>query len=270
MIQTICVVLVAIYSSEVTDNQFLISDIFLIFPLELFLSMTKPYFELTYHYPIMNLVSFPIIISILIHTLIVFAFQFGGYKILKNHYNWENICEFDDDNLALPCHENTILFLISIFQYTGIAISFFVSKPFRQRIYTNWILMIYLAGIYFYCIWITINCDSWSKDVFNLHDLEKKELDNEEDIIKGGKNMKYYIFVIAVINTFVNNLFEWVFMKFVRKFYEKNEIKSFKNQIKNEKIRKERNEQNINEEVQIYKYNRVYYYDRRMKKKSKS
>jgi len=270
MIQTICVVLVAIYSSEVTDNQFLISDIFLIFPLELFLSMTKPYFELTYHYPIMNLVSFPIIISILIHTLIVFAFQFGGYKILKNHYKWENICDFDDDNLALPCHENTILFLISIFQYTGIAISFFVSKPFRQRIYTNWILMIYLVGIYFYCIWITINCDSWSKDIFNLHDLEKKELDNEEDIIKGGKNMKYYIFIIAVINTLANNLFEWVFMNFVRKFYEKNEIKNFKMQIKNEKIRKERNEQNINEEVQIYKYNRVYYYDRRKEKKSKS
>ena len=271
MIQSICVVLVAIYTSEVTDNQFLITDIFLIFPLELFLSMTKPYFELTYHYPIMNLISFPIIFSILIHTLIVFSFQFGGYKILKKYYKWKNICDFDDDDSPLPCHENTIFFLISIFQYTGIAISFFVSKPFRQRIFTNWILMIYLAGIYFYCIWITINCDGWSQDVFNIHDLEKKDLDNDDDIIKGGKKMKYFVFLIAVINTLVNNLFEWGFMILVRRFYEKNEIKNFKREILKEKEKDERQneEENEIEDVEIYKYNRVYYYDRRIEKKSK-
>ena len=275
MIQSICVVLVAIYSSEVTDNQFLISDIFLIFPLELFLSMTKPYSQLTFHYPNTNLLSFPIIISIIIHSLIVFSFQFGGYKILKDHYDWDNICIFDEDDTALPCHENTIIFLISIFQYTGSAISFFVSKPFRQRIYTNWILMIYLAGIYFYSIWITINCDSWSKKVLNLFDLEKKVSDEEEsedksNIIKGGKKMKYFIFIIAIVNTIVSIAFEWIIMKFVNRYYERNQINKFKENIEEEKLSRQNSGQSKkNKEVEIYKYHRVYYYNRREKENKK-
>ena len=236
MIQSICDVLVSIYKSDLGDYQYLISDVFLIFPLESFLSMTKPYFKLTYHYPIIDLISFPIILSILIHSLIIFAFQFGGYKILKVSYKWENICDFDKDGLPLPCHDNTIIFLISIFQYTGSAISFFVSKPFRQRIYTNWILMIYLAIIYFYSIWITINCDRWSKDLFIIHDLENSSLDEEDNIIiKGGDKMKYYIIIIAIVNTIISIFFEWVIMSFIKKYYEKRIINNYKKEIEQEK-----------------------------------
>ena len=129
--------------------------------------------------------------SILVHSAIVFAFQFGGYKILKKHYGWENICDFDDDDNPLPCHENTILFLISLFQYLGLGIAFFVSKPFRQRLYRNWLVMIYLAGAYFYSIWITINCDSWSKDLFDLYDLEKRgDTDDEEEGEEGEEEVE--------------------------------------------------------------------------------
>ena len=273
VIQSLTVILVSIYVSEVNDYQALLTDLFLIFPMELFLSMTKPYEKLTHHYPIIKLLSFPIIISILIHTLLVFAFQFGGYKILKNHYNWENICDFDEDDEPLPCHENTVLFLISIFQYTGSAVAFFVSKPFRQRIYTNWVLMIYLAGIYFYSIWITINCDSWSKDLFNLHDLEKKNVENKgnNEVIKGGDKIKYYILIIAIVNTFVSIFFEWIIMKFVRKIYENRKIKNYKIKIDREKNMKENKEKRKEiDEVNLYKYNRVYFYDRRIQKKSQN
>ena len=89
VIQSLTVILVAIYVSEVTDYQALLTDLFLIFPMELFLSMTKPNENLTHHYPIIKLISFPILTSIIVHILLVFAFQFGGYKILKkntNHY----------------------------------------------------------------------------------------------------------------------------------------------------------------------------------------
>ena len=310
MIQFICVTLMMIYITYLSDFQFLVSDLFIIFPLEWFLAMTKPYSSLTHHYPIANLISFPVITSVLVHSAIVFAFQFGGYKILKNHYNWENICEFDDNDNPLACHENTIYFLIALFQYLGLAIAFFVSKPFRQEIYTNWLLMIYLAGAYFYSIWITIHCDSWSKKLFKLWDLEQRgdvgddeeeedeeeeegddeeeeendeeSTDEEEDIelgeeefeviideeddsiIPGGKNMKYYILIIAGVNTVVNIIFEWVFMRLINYCYENRQIKSYKKEIEAAKMLKQNNPDNTEiKDVKIYKYQRVYYYDRR-------
>ena len=312
MIQFICVTLMMIYITYLTDFQFLVSDLFIIFPLEWFLAMTKPYSKLTHHYPISGLLSFPVLTSVLIHSGIVFAFQFGGYKILKNHYGWENICDFNDNDSPLPCHENTIYFLISLFQYLGLAIAFFVSKPFRQRIYTNWLLMIYLAGAYFYSIWITIHCDSWSKKLFDLYDLEQRgdveeeeeeeggnneepenenedenaeeeenneteeeevnEEDNEDDdIIPGGKNMKYYILIIAGVNTIVNIVFEWVIMRFINYCYESIEIKKFKKEIELEKAMKQKNADDPEiKDVQIYKYQRVYYYERRKQLKLKN
>ena len=301
MIQFICVTLMMIYITYLTDFQFLVSDLFIIFPLEWFLAMTKPYSKLTHHYPISGLLSFPVLTSVLIHSGIVFAFQFGGYRILKNHYGWENICDFNDNDSPLPCHENTIYFLISLFQYLGLAIAFFVSKPFRQRIYTNWLLMIYLAGAYFYSIWITIHCDSWSKKLFDLYDLEQRgdveeeeeeeggnneepenenedenaeeeenneteeEEDNEDDdIIPGGKNMKYYILIMAGVNTVVNIIFEWFIMRLINYCYENMQIKKFKKEIELEKAMKQKNADDPEiKDVQIYKYQRVYYYERR-------
>ena len=133
--------------------------------------------------------------------------------------------------------------------------------------------MIYLAGIYFYSIWITINSDSWSKDLFNLYDLEKKdENNNNNDIIKGGDKMKYYIFIIQIVNTFVSIFFEWVIMKLVKKCYENKKIKKYKDEIDKEKNMKQRKDKDKNkdiDEVNLYKYNRVYFYDRRIQKHQK-
>ena len=316
MIQFFCVTLMMIYVTYLSDFQFLVSDLFIIFPLEWFLAMTKPYSKLTHHYPISGLLTFPVLISIISHSLIVFAFQFGGYHILKNHYNWENICDFDESDAPLPCHENTIYFLISLYQYLALAIAFFVSKPFRQRIYTNWLLMIYLAGAYFYSIWITIHCDNWSKKLFDLYDLEQRgdieeeeeeegeeeegdeaedtaveeETENNEEevneyeaeeeeveveiesvddgIIPGGKNMKYYILIIVAVNTVVNIIFEWVFMSLINYCYERREIQQFRKEIENEKMLRESNKEVTEiKDVEIYKYQRVYYYDRRKRMK---
>ena len=268
MIEFFCVTLMMIKVSYLSDFQFIMSDIIIVFPLEIFLAMTKPYSELTYHYPNANLFSFPIITSVITHSFIVLAFQIGGYYILKNHYKWENICDFDEEDAPLPCHENTILFEISLFQYLGVAIAFLVSKPFKQRIYTNLPLMIYLIGIYFYSIWLTINCDSWSKDIFIIYDLEKRYDEDEEEeidnIIPGGKNMKYYILIMAGVNTFINIIFEWLFMRLINNCYENRQIEGYKKEIEKEKALKEgNNDESKNKDVKIYKYQRIYYNKRR-------
>ena len=299
MIQFICVTLLLIYISYLTDFQFLVSDLFIIFPLEWFLAMTHPHSDLTYHQPVSALLSFPVISSILIQTILTFLFQFVGYQILQKHYDFENICDFDEDDDPLPCHENTIYFLIAHFQYLTAALAFSVSKPFREPIYKNWPLMIYLALIYFYSIWITINCDDWSKKLFGLYDLkyrgdyEEEEEEGEgegedaggegaaeeeeeyDDIIPGGKNMKYYILLIVGINMVVNIIFEWFVMKFVNYLYAKKVIRDYKKEVEKEKLieaqQKAENKEYEpnNKEVQIFKYQRIYFYDRRKRNQKK-
>ena len=126
--------------------------------------------------------------------------------------------------------------------------------------------MIYLAGAYFYAIWITINCDNWSKKLFKLYDLEKRGdvEDGEDEILPGGKNMKYYVLIIAGVNTVVNIIFEWFVMKLINYCYENREIKRYKEQIEEERLRKINKEFNPEiKDVPIYKYQRVYYHDRR-------
>ena len=182
--------------------------------------------------------------------------------------------------------------------------------------------MIYLAGVYFYSIWITINCDSWSRDLFDLYKLEyygdddeeeEEEEENEEendeqnedelgdneeedelkeneeelkyieeeeegdnngedednDLIPGGKKIKYWILLIAGINTIINIFFEWVIMKLINNCYEINQIKRYKREIENYKLLKQNPNSNPEEikDVEIYKYHRVYYYDRRQARK---
>ena len=283
MIQFICVTLMMIYITYLTDFQFLVSDLFIIFPLEWFLAMTHPYEKLTYHYPVSGLLSFPVISSILIQTILVFAFQFGGYHILRKYYGFENICDFDENEDPLPCHENTIFFLIAHFQYLTLALAFSVSKPFRQSIYTNWALMIYLALIYFYSIWITINCDDWSRNLFGLYDLKYKgeleeeeeegeerrmrrveddddddddddggegeEEEEEDELIEGGENMKYYVLLIIGVNMIVNIFIEWFVMKFVRTCYENKLIKDYKREVEEEKIYAAQNNNNNSDNV---------------------
>ena len=160
--------------------------------------------------------------------------------------------------------------------------------------------MIYFIIIYFYSIWITINCDDWSSKLFKIYDLKYKEkeddddyIDEEEeneiqdernlneeeedndenddyDLIPGGDKMKYYILLIAGINMIINIFIEWFVMKLVNNCYENKLIKVYKREVEEEKVTEARNKYEVKDnkgnlkEVKIFKYQRIYYYDRRM------
>jgi magnesium-transporting ATPase (P-type) len=239
-----------IFQSYLTDFQFLASDLFIIFPLALFIAKTAPYEKLTFHYPQASLLSFPVICSILIQTIICFAFQFGGREVLKETNDWYvNTCETEGDEV-FACEDNSVFFLISHYQYLTTALAFSVSKPFRKAIYTNWLLMIYLILVFFYSIWITINCDSWSKNLFGLYTFPKK-------------NFKYYLFIVICVNFVISIFCEWVIMGFVRTCWEGVEIRRYRNEVK-------KSENDPDYEYNLCHYHRIYYYDRREKMKEDS
>ena len=309
IIQFFCLILMMVYNTYLNDYQFFLIDILLVFPLEVFLAIQKPSSELTYHYVNSNLFSFPILTSVITHSIIELAFQLGSFYILKHYFPWNHHCGFDEDDWPNSCHANTILFLISLYQFFAIALSFIVTKPFKKDLYTNWPYLIYLAVFYFYFIWLTVNCDTVSRTIFGIYYYEIEDVDwdeiqelsdsltggEEEELVpdielpswydpkadiydnvyaymlefhpmKRGKDMKYYILIIAALNTILNIIFERVIMRFINRCYEERQIRIYKKEIKKEKMLTEGDKEDRKiKDVKIFKYQRVYYYNRRKK-----
>ena len=309
IIQFFCLILMMVYNTYLNDYQFFLIDILLVFPLEVFLAIQKPSSELTYHYVNSNLFSFPILTSVITHSIIELAFQLGSFYILKHYFPWNHHCGFDEDDWPNSCHANTILFLISLYQFFAIALSFIVTKPFKKDLYTNWPYLIYLAVFYFYFIWLTVNCDTVSRTIFGIYYYEIEDVDwdeiqelsdsltggEEEELVpdielpswydpkadiydivyaymlefhpmKRGKDMKYYILIIAALNTILNIIFERVIMRFINRCYEERQIRIYKKEIEKAKMLTEGDKENRKiKDVKIFKYQRVYYYNRRKK-----
>ena len=310
IIQFFVLILMMVYNTYLNDYQFFFIDILLVFPLEFFLAIQKPSSELTYHYVNSNLFSFPILTSVITHSIIELAFQLGSFYILKHYFPWNHHCGFDEDDWPNSCHANTILFLISLYQFFAIALSFIVTKPFKKDLYTNWPYLIYLAVFYFYFIWLTVNCDSVSRTIFGIYYYEIEDVDwdeiqeisdsltggeEEEELVpdielpswydpkadiydivyaymlefhpmKRGKDMKYYILIIAALNTILNIIFERVIMRFINRCYEERQIKIYKKEIEKAKMLTEGDKEDRKiKDVKIFKYQRVYYYNRRKK-----
>ena len=309
IIQFFCLILMMVYNTYLNDYQFFFIDILLVFPLEVFLAIQKPSSELTYHYVNSNLFSFPILTSVITHSIIELAFQLGSFYILKHYFPWNHHCGFDEDDWPNSCHANTILFLISLYQFFAIALSFIVTKPFKKDLYTNWPYLIYLAVFYFYFIWLTVNCDSVSRTIFGIYYYEIEDVDwdeiqelsdsltggEEEELVpdielpswydpkadiydnvyaymlefhpmKRGKDMKYYILIIAALNTILNIIFERVIMRFINRCYEERQIRIYNQEIEKAKMLTEGDKEDRKiKDVKIFKYQRVYYYNRRKK-----
>lgn len=108
LIQFIAVTILLILNSYLTDNQFLASDLFIIFPLAFLIARTGAYEKLTSHQPNGALISLPIIISILLQTVIQFCGQYGIYILLSYQKYYRNDCVSDDDHVY-PCLSNTVI-----------------------------------------------------------------------------------------------------------------------------------------------------------------
>ena len=263
------------HSSNVSDMQGFFLDLFLIYPLEWFVSQTDPMDELTYQRPIDSLFSFPIVLSLLGQIIISIIFQYGGYYYLKNKFMWENLCMVTEEGDPEPCPENTIIYIINQFQLIFSAITLYKSKPFRRSILTNKMLMLYLSTGIIFTIYITIFRNERIYYAFDLFDFEiyGYESENNQIFDKNKKKRRginyyminYYLLIISIINAIINVLFEWVFVEIANKFWWKRKMQKYKDKIKNEK-NKEIVKYNIDTEIPIRKYINLYYYERRNKK----
>ena len=261
MIQFISVTLIMIYNSYFSDFQFLLGDIGISFPVVTFYLMTDPAQFLTFKYPLTGILTLPVLVSVISQMSFTFIFQFCGNLLLKHIYKWETDCGFIKGTIIpLECEENTILFIISHFQFISCALAFCTSKPFRQRMYKRPIQVIYYFVLILYSIWFTISCDKISREIFMLYDFEAHSKRYEKH--SNTKMFKYILFIIVIMNSTINIVFERFIVKFVEIFWSKNIIKKYKKDIKKIAENKLLNPNEIYEEP-LFKYQDVFYYDRR-------
>jgi cation-transporting ATPase 13A3/4/5 len=222
LVQFLCVTMLMVLNSYLSENQFLSVDIFIIIPLAFFIPATGPYKLLTKHHPTDSLISYPVIASILSQTIIAFVFQLAAHYILVYMLeDYENICQPDDDDTdILACPDNTSVFLISNMQYLITAFAFSISKPFKSPIYTNYYLTFFMIFAFVYSCFIIVFPNKLSVDLLQLYNFDDPEnsykddrrddIDDEDLYIYKDTQIKYYIQGLALLNFIISYIFEKV------------------------------------------------------------
>ena len=225
LVQFICVTLLLVLSSYLSENQFLSVDIFIIIPLALFIPATGPYKQLTKHHPTDSLISYPVITSILTQTFIAFCFQLGAHFLVSTRLkDCGDICEPDDEGTdILACPDNTSIFLISNMQYLITAFAFSISKPFKSPIYTNYFLTFFMIFAFGYSCMIILWPHRYISKLLQMYNFDNP-YDSYFDKRRGeipkdikdiyytfeDHTIKYYIQGLVILNFIISYVFEKV------------------------------------------------------------
>ncbi|GMM44557.1 putative acid anhydride hydrolase [Pichia kluyveri] len=137
-IQFISVTLLYKEGSNLGDFQFLYIDLFLIIPIAVFMSWSKPYDKIVTKKPTANLISPKIIIPLLGNIVLLLLGQFIAWKVVKSqNFPWyiEPIPGTDDQ---VQSTDNTLLFFFSNFQYILIALILTAGPPYREEVTKNY------------------------------------------------------------------------------------------------------------------------------------
>ena len=207
LIQFMSVTILMVLNSYLSDYQFLTSDLVIIFPLAFLMSRTQTEEKLTYLVPSGALISVPIIASILTQTILMLFFQLLGWFLLTKNRWYRNICNCVDDKVNL-CYDNSVVFLISNFQYLISAVCFSINKPFKKSIFTNQLLIICLVFAFTYSIYLILMPDVHNRNLLNI-------------IYIPSMFFKIILLVIIVLNFATCFLGEKLLVPYITKIYKK-------------------------------------------------
>ncbi|KAF9049844.1 Ca-transporting ATPase [Panaeolus papilionaceus] len=153
MIQFTSVTLLYSFASSLGDFQFLYIDLFIIIPIAVTMGRTLPYPRIYPKRPTASLVSKKVLASIIGQIVITGAVQAWAYVWVRRQgwYTPPSTGHYTDGSNKLDSEnfENTVLFLISCFQYILVAAVFSIGPPYRKPMWTNgWLMasMFLLSG----------------------------------------------------------------------------------------------------------------------------
>ncbi|KAL4505174.1 hypothetical protein ABPG72_016241 [Tetrahymena utriculariae] len=170
MIQFFTTTLLYTVNSLPGDMQFLYWDIVIIIPLAFLMGLTDSYPVLSKQVLGSNLVSFPVLCSVIGMTLINGGFQVIMFFILRAQ-NWyisvqdahDYLNDIDYEDARKSCYESTTLFFLTNFQYLSTCIAFSIGKPFKKEFFTNKWFTITLVFITLLSFYIQLIPDSFTR-----------------------------------------------------------------------------------------------------------
>ncbi|KAK3814383.1 MAG: hypothetical protein J3Q66DRAFT_346355 [Benniella sp.] len=155
------------YASNLGDFQFLYIDLFLILPTAVFMGRTEAYPVLSPKRPTANLVSKKVLTSLIGHILIQALFQ-GAIFLIVRLQPWYTPPQYDSEEKNIELIENTVLFLLSSFQYLLVAIVFSVGPPYRKPMSSNRPFMITITGLALITAVMVLFQIQWVTEVMQL------------------------------------------------------------------------------------------------------
>ncbi|KAK7494113.1 hypothetical protein BaRGS_00014586 [Batillaria attramentaria] len=150
-----CSVLILYWiGANLTDPEFLYTDLFLITTLFITFSRTAPYDQLAKQGPPISLVSPGPVLSIMTQMVIIIVPQVLVFLHIQQQPWFVPFVDNEEDDYV--CHENAAVFLVSAYQYIILSVTFSKGAPFRKTIFSNWLFLINLIVCTAVTIWITI------------------------------------------------------------------------------------------------------------------
>lgn len=198
LIQFTSVTLLYSFASSLGDFQFLYIDLFIIIPVAITMGRTLPYPRVYPKRPTANLVSKKVLASIIGQIVITSGVQLWGYLWVRRQ-EWYTPPPSDPtvdagNHLESTNYENSVLFLISCFQYILVAAVFSIGPPYRKPMWTNAWLMSSMCLLSAFNIWVLL---APAKVVSTLLTLMPLPL-----------GARYTLLMVAVINVVVSLSFE--------------------------------------------------------------
>uniref|UniRef100_T1P9I0 Haloacid dehalogenase-like hydrolase n=1 Tax=Musca domestica TaxID=7370 RepID=T1P9I0_MUSDO len=167
MVQFVSVMILYSIDSNLTDKQYLYIDLGLISIFAFFFGKTESFNgPLVKQVPLSSLISLTPLASIVLHLLVVIAFQVAGWFHVHQQEWFEPFVYSSDEHLG--CWENYTMFAISSFQYIILAFVFSKGAPYRRPIWSNIPFCLTLIVNICIVIYLIIYPPAWLSEFFQL------------------------------------------------------------------------------------------------------
>ncbi|ORY74114.1 HAD ATPase, P-type, family IC [Protomyces lactucae-debilis] len=154
-------------ASNLGDFQFLMIDLALILPIAVFMGRAEPHKVLARKRPTANLVSKKILGSLIGQIVIIVSFQVLIWALVKEQPFYRPP-RLRSDSPSIVSSDNTVLFLLSLYQYILVALVLSVGPPYREPMYRNWSFILTIILTLALTTFITVSPTHWFHKVLQL------------------------------------------------------------------------------------------------------
>lgn len=176
------------------DTQFLFIDLVVTTSLTVAICRQGPSETLGAKRPPGSLVSGSNLIPLFLQIVLCGAVQLFALFYLYQQ-TWFNPVPHTKHEEIVECWENTVLFLVSVFQYLIVAFAYCKGKPYRERLINNFWFLVCGLSLLCFQTWLMIAPTKFVADFFNILYLPRR---TDQDQL----NFRYILLLFPLINFF--------------------------------------------------------------------